>query len=207
MCAIFGSTSKEEFLKLAAMNAYRGGHSYSIGAYDTSTKSFKQLIRNIGEFDMIDESYDNVLWVGHQQAPTTDARDIDSVHPAVYNNDMLWHNGIIKDYMVKEWQQKYNEAIVWDTRWMARILNEDGVNGLSDVDGAFACLWYHHNELNLFRNDNSPMFINEETGSFSSTKFEKSVAIKSNVMYNYINGNWIKSDNTFNTKNSFFWSV
>jgi asparagine synthetase B (glutamine-hydrolysing) len=189
MCAIFGSTNKEEFLELAAMNAYRGGHSFSIGAYDASTGSFKQLIRNIGEFEMIEESYDNVLWVGHQQAPTTDARDIKSVHPAEYNNTMLWHNGIIKDYMVKEWQQKYNEDIVWDTQWMTRLLDKHGIE----------CL--------LFRNDNSPMFIDESTGSFSSTKFDKSVAISSNVIYNYINGNWIKSDNTFNTKNSFFWSV
>jgi glutamine phosphoribosylpyrophosphate amidotransferase len=145
---------------------------------------------NYDDIQMLDGHYGIV----HVQAPTTDAKSLDSVHPAIsviestfvkdkYTKHIkptscLWHNGIIKDDCVKELQQKQNSSVVWDTALLLKEV-DFGFTNLNRIDGSFSCLYYCNGRMYLFRNDISPMFYDEYL-NISSTKFEGSVATPPN---------------------------
>ena len=190
MCAIFGSKNKEKFLELAELNQYRGYHAHSTTVFQTGAlkhyhdaEKLKYITTNSGdgEFrDTISMSEDDVLtmtyYLGHVQAPTTDTSD---THPSNIKGDLLWHNGIIKDYQVKYWKESYG-LLDWDTELLHRhiLLNGD----LDNVDGTFSCVRYDKEHIYLFRNEISPLFYDEEM-NISSTKFENAEETESGVMY------------------------
>ena len=203
MCAIFGSRDKKEFFELAKLNGYRGVHSHSL-AY--LKDGFLQIVEK--DFGPLEEQDlpENALYIGHQQAPTTDAKDKDSIHPATYYSAHLWHNGIIKDHQVKQWQEEDKHNWPWDTMHLAYRLSSKGYDVLSEADGSFACLYWTGHELNLFRNSNCPMFISNS--SFSSTKFAGAVPILPERVYKYDENQyaWFSTKQSFKTKETFFWS-
>jgi hypothetical protein len=109
--------------------------------------------------------------VAHSQAPTTESKNI---HPAVYGDSLLWHNGIVK--------QKELTPGTWDTVWLLEnILNYDW-GWLSNVDGTFACVMYRDGNLYVFRNEISPLFIDSHF-NISSTKFDGSYSLTPNVVW------------------------
>ena len=197
MCAIVGSFDKSKLIELIELNSYRGSHSYSFAVYDTAGHLVikKQGLGTISydDIDMLPGYYGVV----HVQAPTTDSKSTDSIHPAIsliertyvkdkyttykWPDTCLWHNGIIKDDCVKRLQEEQETKVSWDT---ALLLDEvdRGWNNLSRVDGSFSCLYYNNGRLYLFRNDISPMFVDEHL-NISSTKFEGSVATQSNIVW------------------------
>ena len=52
--------------------------------------------------------------------------------------------------------------------------------------------------LQLFRNEISPLFIDKDY-NISSTKFDNSSPLKANIIWNFIPGECIIEDGTFNT--------
>jgi len=205
MCSIFGSATKDEFFELAELNGYRGAHSHSIATYDLLSCELKILEQDFGPVTKRDLP-EGKFYIGHQQAPTTDAKDKQSIHPARHANSYLWHNGIIKDHQIKQWQLQENNVEPWDTKWILMKLLREGTDTLSNVDGSFACLWSRKEFLYLFRNDNCPMFI--EGSTFSSTKFPGSSSIAPGQFYLLQNASkWTIMDNMrFKTKEQFYWS-
>lgn len=197
MCAIVGSFDKSKLIELIELNSYRGSHSYSFATYDTTghlvikKQGFGSI--NYDDIEMLTGHYGIV----HVQAPTTDSKSTDSIHPAisvvektfvkdkyttqVWPESCLWHNGIIKNDCVKKLQEEQQRDITWDT---ALLLDEvdRGWDNLSRVDGTYSCLYYNNGRLYLFRNDISPMFYDEHL-NISSTKFESSVATQSNLVW------------------------
>lgn len=202
MCSIFGSTDLEEFYELARINSYRGTHSHSIATYHKD----KSLIIHSQDFGPMVEHIDlprDCLYIGHQQAPTTEAKSLDNIHPSK-RHSVLWHNGIIKSHQVKDWQLEFVTEEKWDTRLLQMLIEERGYNALSEADGSFACLHYWNESLRLFRNDNCPMFV--KGSSFSSTMFDGAESLKSQVVYDYNDNNWIETETEFKTANLFYWS-
>lgn len=195
MCAIVGSFDTNKLLELIELNSYRGSHSFSFSLYDTYLNRLTVVKRQVGS---IDKSIINIpsrfYGIAHIQAPTTDARDADSVHPALADllstytidkdnteyqyNHALWHNGILKADYCKTLQHRHG-IINWDTNLMLCELMVDGWHSLSRLDGSFSCLYYVNGGLYLFRNEISPMFIDEEM-NISSTKFDGSVSTEPN---------------------------
>jgi hypothetical protein len=177
MCALTGSFSKFKLEELYRLNAYRGELSYSLSAFnfekrkirlDTimqdSDKMPKGLISDLAEGD-------NMYYIAHSQAPTTSTNNI---HPAVYGDAMLWHNGIIK--------QKTIPDNTWDTLWLLEQIMYYGWSSLSRIDGTFACILYNGGELFVFRNDISPLFYDKDL-NFSSTKFEGGMSLEPNKVF------------------------
>ena len=205
MCSIFGSTDMDEFYELAELNSHRGTYSHSIGVISQYHTSLYSLDKGYGPMPEVDLPYspNGYLYVGHQQAPTTEAKDDTNIHPSV-GFGHLWHNGIIKDHQVKKWQQEYAMDDAWDTKLLHRHLELKQFEGLSKADGSFACLYHFLGSLYLFRNDNCPMFVKGST--FSSTKFDGSESLESCVVYNYKDNNWNKTNRTFKTATEFYWS-
>ena len=170
MCAIVGSFDVDKVKELVDLNAYRGQHSYSIAEYFPSDKKIVLHKRALGAFDISDVKFNGGYVICHTQAPTTDARDLDNVHPSEFSDSYLWHNGIIKDKCVKELQETWKlKNVAWDTK-LIHVDNKMG-GSLSDIDGTFSCLMFDKGELFLFRNKISPMFIDSDF-NISSTKFE-----------------------------------
>ena len=117
----------------------------------------------------------------HQQAPTT--QETNSIHPAFNGKSMLWHNGIIKDFYLKKMIAQSKIDNQWDTFQLNQLIEDYGFAGLRDVSGSFSCVRYdtEYNELQMFRNDISPMFVNEDT--ISSTEFEGSISTDPGSVY------------------------
>lgn len=141
----------------------------------------------------------DTILIGHIQAPTSTQTDESAIHPAGVGNTLLWHNGIIKEAQLSQW----NSRDEWDTLCISKLIGEKGFDSLSRVDGSFACV-YLNGELSMFRNDNCPMFI--DGSSFSSTKFNNSTPIEPGVIYQYDNNEFIKTNILFETKETFYWS-
>jgi hypothetical protein len=180
VCSIIGSFKKEKIIELCELNAYRGQQSHSIGYYDPDIQDFFYICRSYGpvNYDMIDIPEDNYCVV-HMQAPTTDSDD-DSIHPAAIGRSLLWHNGILKQKEIQRLQKIFNTDETWDTYLLLMQMINKGTP--ENIDGTFSCLYYNGSNLHLFRNEISPMFIDNDC-NISSTKFEGSHPTKENTLY------------------------
>jgi|TARA_B100000524_G_scaffold274880_1_gene152389 hypothetical protein len=189
MCAIFGSKDKDKFLELAELNQYRGNFAHSTTVFQTGlfqhypdAERVVHVTTNTGEGEfkdsitMSEEEYKTTYYLGHVQAPTTDSVE---THPSNINGDLLWHNGIIKDYQVQEWKQELGNRD-WDTELLHRHLVLGG--DLDNVDGTFSCARYTKDNIFLFRNEISPLFYDDDM-NISSTKFDNSLETEAGVMY------------------------
>lgn len=176
MCSITASFDKNKLKELYKLNSYRGDISYSLGTFSASNNAaiLGMLLQDSGK--MPENLLDNInsvdrYMIAHSQAPTTNTTNI---HPAVYDNAMLWHNGIIKQKTIPEG--------TWDTQWLLSRIVDYGWSSLSRVDGTFACVMFWNNHLYVFRNEISPLFIDDKL-NISSTKFEGSQPIEPNVVF------------------------
>lgn len=177
MCAITGSLHKEKLKDLYNLNAYRGELNYSLATFKPhkGVVTFQTLFQDDGKMPgtLIDgiPCREGDFIIAHSQAPTTDSRN---VHPAVFGEAMLWHNGIIK-------QSKLSPG-TWDTAWLLEQIIDYGWSSLSRVDGTFACIMYLNGNLYVFRNEISPMFIDDRF-NISSTKYQGSVPLTPNRVW------------------------
>ena len=177
MCAITGSLYKNKLKELYALNAYRGELSYSLASFRPTKDKvvFQTLFQESGKMpDALIESLPTTegdFMIAHSQAPTTDSKN---VHPAVYGDAMLWHNGIIK--------QKNIVAGTWDTEWLLENIIDYGWSALSRVDGTFACVLYWGGNLYIFRNEISPLFVDLHF-NISSTRFDGSTSLTPNKVW------------------------
>lgn len=172
MCAIVGSLSKEKLKELFNINAYRGQLSYSLCSFNNSSK-LNVLSNAPGAMpvDFIDMFPSDYFYIGHSQAPTTESKNI---HPASVGRAMLWHNGIVK--------QKTLLSGIWDTEWMLKGILKDSWDFLSTIDGTFACVYYDGEQLYIFRNEISPLFVDEQL-NISSTKFNGAMSLPANTVF------------------------
>ncbi len=177
MCGIFGSNDLQTFIKLAELNSYRGNHTHTI-------TNAKTVYRGYGPFeeDVIKQHWGVGLHIGHIQAPTNGGTsDLNRSHPSVYNDTLLWHNGIMTERSIDALALS-DEEKQWDTKIIHRLV-EKGFDNLTPIDGTFSCV-YMNQSIFLFRNSASPMFI-DGNGSFSSVKFNGSEPTKPNMIYEY----------------------
>lgn len=178
MCAISGSFNPDKLKELYKLNAYRGELSYSITSflpYDNFYNELGTLVQDSGPIPDDVFKFATELpgrfYVAHSQAPTTQTGHM---HPAAYGNCLLWHNGIIK--------QKSLPENTWDTLWLLENITNYGWSSLSRIDGTFACVMYNHGNLFVFRNEISPLFIDDDL-NISSTKFEGSRPLEPNIVF------------------------
>lgn len=177
MCAISGSHSKDKLKELYTLNAYRGELSYSLCTFRPVKDRVQLQVLYNGEgkcpHGLLDDTptQSGDFIIAHSQAPTTNAKNI---HPAVYGDAMLWHNGIIKQKNILEG--------TWDTAWLLENIIDYGWSSLSRVDGTFACIMYFAGSLYAFRNEISPLFIDQHF-NISSTKFDGSTSLTPNKVW------------------------
>jgi|TARA_R110000868_G_scaffold283752_1_gene544186 asparagine synthetase B (glutamine-hydrolysing) len=206
MCSIIGSHNVDTVKKLAELNAYRGQHSHSVCVIDDG--KIQYLSKGFGALapEMLDGLPQGYI-ICHQQAPTTDAKDENSIHPASYKGSYLWHNGIVKANQIKKWQDEWKDNQPWDTAWLLNFLVRGDYSFLSEVDGTFACAYYHpYSGLNIFRNANCPLFVHGST--ISSTRFDDAKLLPDGEIFQLqTSAKWTKINISFKTKEQFYWSA
>ena len=182
MCGIVASFDKNKFNELMKLNSYRGNFSYSIMCFDYIKKEVKSLYKMFGEYDeniLNKFDFENVYYIGHQQAPTGGlTKDQNRIHPSEIDNSFLYHNGMLKNSFLL----KYDWEKEWDTKLLHKLVLED-INNLDKIEGSFSCLYINNDEIKLFRNQLSPLYIDIDL-NISSAKFENSKSTKENVIYN-----------------------
>lgn len=193
MCSIIGSYSKETFTNLVKLNEYRGVFSYSLSFFPIDG-SANVLSKGFGKFplELLDRFEKPGYFLGHCQAPTNGLiEDYDRIHPCAFKpnnsdyNMYLLHNGIIKPDSVDNFNKKLNSDYQWDTQALAEYINNVGLlTALNEVEGSFACVMFNHigSWLKLFRNEISPLFVDDEL-NISSTRFKNSTSIDHNTFY------------------------
>lgn len=181
MCSIIGSFKKDTIIGLCELNAYRGQHSHSISYYNIETNQITSIVKNLGVINYDDISpKENEYCIVHMQAPTTGlSNNLNSVHPAIEDLDVLWHNGIIKEKEIERLQKKYDTYVKWDTYILLKHMIFEGTP--DNIDGTFSCLWFDSYRLYLFRNEIAPMFIDDDF-NISSTKFANSNPTEPNAV-------------------------
>lgn len=218
MCAITGSKNLDILKELISLNSYRGSHSYSFSLYNMYTGHLHVIKKKFGTINVDELAIpSNCYGIVHIQAPTTDARTDQFIHPATIPNVTnefpfyaLWHNGIIKEDIVKEYSRECSTS--WDTMMILHMLNRSQINWevLNKFDGTFSCLLYDglDNTLKLFRNQISPMFIDSDM-NISSTKFEGSEETEPDVVFELdLNDNKLLQVGSFKTvENPYFFGV
>lgn len=201
MCSIVGSFDVNKIISLCELNQYRGAHSHSIAEYRDGDITLHN--RDLGPL-----SYDELpmfsrpgsYYIVHQQAPTTLSRDETSIHPARIQDHFLWHNGILKPSTIKKLQEEFKDASEWDTHLLLRHLMKHKTP--DNIDGSFACVYFDSRTLYFFRNEIAPLFI-DDNFNLSSTKFEGSRPLVSNVMMRFDGTNIHYEDNSkFKTVNN-----
>lgn len=192
MCAVVGSKDTNTLKELITLNSYRGCHSYSFSVYNTYTGVLHILKKKLGTINLDSLNVPtNCYGIVHIQAPTTDVRGEDNIHPATiptvtsdYPFYALWHNGIIKEEIIKRFKDTLSTS--WDTKIILELLNRSQTDWdvLNKMDGTFSCLFYDglNRDLKLFRNQISPMFIDEYL-NISSTRFESSIETEPDVVF------------------------
>lgn len=211
MCALVGSFDLLKFRELVELNSSRGSHSWSCTIFN-KYGDIRVLNKGMGQFDfrtLLDAKAGDYVF-GHVQAPTTEARDITSVHPAFAGDSYLWHNGILLASTIAQLQVE-TELLdeKWDTKLLAAKIEKDQWEGLLEVQGSFSCARFNNAEgLHFFRNEISPLFY-DMSGNISSTKFENSVPTDPGRVYmmSFKYEHLLKTDQTFkNNENPFFFT-
>lgn len=187
MCSITASFDFNKLKELTELNAYRGSHSHSLFVFDKFTGSIIFAHKNFGPIEL-DEMSDSDIkklpegsyFIAHQQAPTTESKNEDSVHPATLGNNYLWHNGIIKEKEIKRLQEELKSSSKWDTELLLQKLMYEGKP--NNIDGTFSCMWYNNKNLFCFRNEISPLFVDGSL-NISSTKFEGGTSLPPNKIF------------------------
>ena len=198
MCGIILSFNKEKFKSLVELNQYRGTHSWSFCVGDSVQKGFGPFPNEI-----VDAAPDGMM-IGHVQAPTTEAKDMDSIHPAEVVGSRLWHNGIIKHAAVQKLKALTGLDSDWDTLHLLEYLMMFEVESLSEVDGSFACILKTVvGDTYVFRNDISPLyFAEDELGvNISSCRFEGASMLDSGRFFLLSDGKLQDTEFRFTTAN------
>lgn len=161
MCGIYGSFKISKFMLLSRLNKSRGVKESSIDELNIAGKTYN---------------------IGHVQTPTSNSA---LKHPAYNSDNMLWHNGIIKQSCMDEYSSIEYDG--WDTMFLLKLIDTYGLGVLSNVDGSFACVYNNDNGVFIFRNEIAPLYIDDEL-NLSSIKDAGMTMLPANKVF-YINDN------------------
>lgn len=185
MCAIYGSKDRTLFNILHDATQQRGVYAFSYAFIDHSSKKIK-IHRQHGhpkDVEKIDNHINDTMFLGHNQAPTSSAREWDRTtsHPFVASNWVVAHNGVLTNH--KQINEKY---CVWnknpvDTSCIPNLLHvveqadskatevQIIEQALEKLEGTFALWIFNEKTGNVFiARQGSTLYANTTTGDFCS---------------------------------------
>ena len=186
MCAIYGSASREEFIKLYELNKDRGGFAFSFcGIKNTINNQSIFVFKNkLADLDLLyQEDWD--YYLAHDQAPTGSVRKYseNTSHPFHYGRWYVAHNGVLTNHKevlestdTKEIDSSYIAAYMEQLDLLPIPPEEDHeifYETFSAFKGTHACwVWDEENSKLFLTKNGSTLFTKGDT--FSSVQFEGS---------------------------------
>ena len=82
---------------------------------------------------------------------------------------------------MEKFKEKYSYDSNWDTGLILKMVTED-IDTLEEIEGSFGCLLLKDNNFYIFRNNIVPMYYDDDL-NISSTEFENSTKLHSNIVY------------------------
>lgn len=187
MCGIFGVivrnktglwTDEENFIQnLLVVGAVRGDH--GTGTFWVPHKNPMSLnyLKVAGNpYNLVkDEAWGNYwkdakssaqAFVGHHRYATRGKHTTDNAHPFIHKHITMVHNGTIHWGLSK--YEKYPNVEV-DSHALTIAMAEEGLQVLSDMSGAYACVWHNSEDgtINIAKNDQRPLsMVKMENGNF-----------------------------------------
>lgn len=177
MCGIFGIISpskngltkaEEDFIEtMLVVDALRGAHgvgTYWVGNKDTGLTDWLKIAGDPYNLFYSKEwapywnkaKAQSVAFVGHHRYATKGARTNDNTHPFKKGPITLVHNGTI------HWGlSKYDKNVDVDSEALTIGISKEGPSILSDISGAFACVWHNADEhtMNIACNGERPFSL------------------------------------------------
>ena len=182
MCGIFCSFNVDTFNELAILNQYRGNVNHSISGLTLPSTNMLYVNRFNEPYNPVTDLNGADYLIGHIQAPTGQYENGTNIHPTVCEDELLWHNGILKEFEIERLQIKHNTMVNWDSFLLLKEISQN-VENLSTIDGSFAGLFYsNEKELFIFRNVLAPLYYDVDL-NISSTKFKNSVLLTPNIVF------------------------
>lgn len=215
MCAIFGSSSKEKFVKLYELNKPRG---VSASSYLTITEGgWIDCYKSAGAFDE-NRLKPSKYYLGHCQAPTTVNQEFNSelAHPFYWNRFYVAHNGIItnveelcKEFFIKFEDIKVDSSII--PALIGYFYHKKNSDQLQDIikrvaellKGTFACYIVDDRSNRVFLIRSGSTLFYDQDGNISSTKFENAIPFEEGRVGEIVK-NKIIYHNTFICNSPFF---
>jgi len=182
MCAIYGTASREEFIKLYELNKDRGGFAFSFcGIKNHDIHVFKNKLVDLDLLYQEDWDY----YLAHDQAPTGSVRKYseNTSHPFHYGRWYVAHNGVLTNHKevlestdTKEIDSSYIAAYMEQLDLLPIPPEEDHeifYETFSAFKGTHACwVWDEENSKLFLTKNGSTLFTKGDT--FSSVQFEGS---------------------------------
>ena len=216
MCAIFGSTDYDNFVKLYELNKPRGVSASS--AIVLTGGNWMQLIKSDGAFDE-NRLKRGSYYLGHCQAPTTLKQEFnyDTAHPFTWKRFLVAHNGIITnaEELAKEYKLQYYDEVQVDSSVIPALIglfyHQNNSTPLQDIikrvaellKGTFACYILDDRSSRVFLIRSGSTLFYDKEGNFSSTKFDHAIPFEEGRVGEIINGKVIYH-NTFICNSPFF---
>ena len=185
MCAIYGSKNRTLFNVLHDATVSRGTYAFSATFINHKDKKIR-IQRQQGHpsnIEKIENKKNDVMFLGHNQAPTSSAREYDSKtsHPFTAHNWIVAHNGVLTNHAdINAKFCPWNKNVV-DTSCIPNLFHalqtkfkiEDEVTIIADaldiIEGTFALWIVNETTGNVFiARQGSTLFVNPETGDFCS---------------------------------------
>ena len=194
MCGSAGSINKGKAYKLYQDNLNRGF--YSSGSLVLDDVGMWTCEKALGEFKYPSDPAcipaihtEGMYYLYHSRGPTTETKSFVETdnHPFFYGSWIVAHNGIISNFekIAKDYFANEDLTGRTDSCIIPRLLELYGIdNGPEKLEGTFAFWAYNICSKNLYLVRNScTLYVNYNTGDFSSTEFEGSVALDEGKLY------------------------
>jgi hypothetical protein len=216
MCGISASFDLETLEKLMWINNQRGHFSFSLTVLEilaNNTYTIQGVFKGFDCFRSYILDYYSKLndrkfyYIAHSQAPTSSSgmlKDHSKIHPAAFKDALLYHNGILKPSTIHNLQQKQNCGVdklnTWDTQLLLCEIINSGFGSLKEIDGSFACVLINQYEVQIFRNQSSILYYDNQL-NLSSTPIENMKELEINKIFQLDFNNNQLIDMQFNFQN------
>ena len=179
MCAIFGTSDRQQFITLYELNKDRGGYASTFcGIIDGKLRVFKNKLFDLDNVYLEDWDY----YLGHHQAPTGKVRQYseNTSHPFNYGRWHVAHNGVLTNYReiteasdTKDIDTSYIPAYMQELDLSPLCFDDKGLleETFTAFKGTHTCwVWDDRNSIVYLTKNGSTLFSNGTT--FSSVQYD-----------------------------------
>jgi glucosamine 6-phosphate synthetase-like amidotransferase/phosphosugar isomerase protein len=197
MCSIYGSPNRSMFDILHESTIDRGKFAFSYTFINKQGELSSNQLQGHPDIDKIPDSHENIMHLGHNQAPTSSQRvfNKNTCHPFKSGKWLVAHNGVLTnhDELLKKYKISNTNPV--DTSAIPLLLDHFSNSNknseistiektLSLIEGTFAIWIINTDKHNVYlARQGSTLFCNPQTGSFCSIASKSWEELSEGIIY------------------------